>query len=501
MSTKEELENELIDTMAGFQFDPQACAEYSFPWGEPGSTLEHEKIRTWQRKLNEDIAKHLKDPKTRYTPFQGSIVSGHGIGKSAEVGMITHWAMSTCEDAKVIITSNTDTQLRTKTSPEIAKWFRMAINSHWFKPNATSIHSVDPNHIKTWRADLIPWSDNNTEAFAGAHNKEKIILIIFDEASSISDKIWEVTEGALTDENTIIIWLVFGNPTRNTGRFRECFRRFKHRWKNYQIDSRQVEGTNKKQLEQWVEDHGEDSDFVKVRVRGVFPSASVKQFIGTDDVDRAFGRKLREEQYNFAPKIIGVDPAWEGNDETAIVLRQGLALRVLATIPKNDNDVEMANLVARFEDQERADAVFIDAGYGTGIYSVGKSLGRNWQLVWFAGKPMDKGYLNKRAEIWGLMRTWLKEGGAIPKDQVLYDDLIGPETVARVDGRQQLESKDDMKERGLPSPNRADAVAITFAYPVARKNLFQKAREGKVEVESNPYEMRDHDVNPFEYKD
>ena len=95
-------------------------------------------------------------------------------------------------------------------------------------------------------------------------------------------------------------------------------------------------------------------------------------------------------------------------------------------------------------------------------------MGRNWHLVWFAGQSPDPGCLNMRAYMWREGRDWLKEGGSIdPTDTVLYDDIVGPETVPRLDGKIQLESKEDMKDRGLPSPNRGDAWAMTFAVPVA----------------------------------
>ena len=347
----------------------------------------------------------------------------------------------------------------------------MGLTAHWFDVQAMSIKSRDPKHGDTWRQDFIPWSEHNTEAFAGLHNKGKIILLLFDEASKIHDKVWEVAEGALTDEDTVIIWIVFGNPTRNSGRFRECFRRFRHRWVTRQIDSRTVPGTNKAYLQRLVDDHGEDSDLVKVRVRGQFPSQSAMQFIGSDDVDAARKRHLRPEQYNFAPVIIGVDPAWTGDDALEIYLRQGLYSKSLATLPKNDNDIEVANLIARLEDEHNADAVFIDAGYGTGIISAGQVMGRTWRLIWFSGKPIDPGYVNKRAEMWGTGKKWLKAGGAIdPKDEGLYQDLIGPETVPRLDGKILLESKEDMKERGLPSPNRGDALMLTFAEPVMKRD-------------------------------
>lgn len=461
-------EEQLVEDIARFTHDPEGFVDYSFPWGE--GQLTGKAPRKWQRATLRHIGEQLrKGHMTAHEAIQFAVASGHGIGKSALVAWLILWAMSTCEDTRGVVTANTDRQLKTKTWPEVAKWHNLSINKHWFTCTATAIYSADKTHEKTWRIDMVPWSESNTEAFAGLHNEGKRILIIFDEGSAISDKIFEVIEGALTDENTEIIWAVFGNPTRNTGRFKDCFGKLKHRWKTWQIDSRKVEGTNKAQLQKWVEDYGENSDFVKVRVRGMFPNMSLKQFISTADVDAAYGKHLRPEQYNFAPKILTVDPAWEGDDEFVIGLRQGLAFKILAHYPKNDNDVEMAGFIARFETDEQADAVFVDGGFGTGIVSVGKTWNRNWQLVWFSDASMDPGCLNKRAEMWKLMRDWLKQGGAIPADPVLHTDLTGPETVARLDGKIQLESKKDMKARGIPSPNRADALALSFAAPVVAK--------------------------------
>lgn len=466
-------ESQLIKDIAEFTHDPLGFVNYVFPWGD-GELSDIDGPRAWQSDVLTELGNHLQDPKTRHQPFLFAGASGHGIGKSAEIGMIVNWGMSTCEDCKVIITANTDTQLRTKTMPEIGKWFRLAINSHWFNVTATSIYTVDKRHEKSWRADSVPWSITNTEAFAGLHNKKKRIILIFDEGSAIHDKVWEVAEGALTDEDTEIIWIVFGNPTRNTGRFKDCFAKYKHRWKTRQIDSRDVEGTNKVQIQKWIDDYGIDSDFVKVRVRGMFPSASFKQYISLDDVDKAYGLELKPEQYEFAPVILGVDPAWEGDDEFVISKRQGLKFDILRTIPKNDNDFQMAQLIAQLEDEHKADAVFIDGGFGTGIISAGKTMNRkNWQIVWFAEKSNDVGCINKRAEMWKLAKEWLKDGGAIPKDAQLHQELIGPEAVGRSDGKLQLESKKDMKSRGLSSPNRADALVITFAFPVTKKKAIK----------------------------
>jgi hypothetical protein len=394
-------------------------------------------------------------------------------------------------DTKGVVTANTETQLKTKTWAELAKWHRLSIVKDLFEYTATAIFSADKEHEKTWRIDMVPWSERNTEAFAGLHNQGKRVVNIYDEASAIPDVIWEVSEGALTDSDTQILWFAFGNPTRNTGKFRDCFGKQRHRWLTRQIDSRTVKITNKKQIQQWVEDYGEDSDFVKVRVRGMFPNASDRQFISTALVDAAQKVCLREEQVSFAPVIIGVDPAWTGGDETVIWMRQGLFTKKLAAYAKNDNDYEIAGYIANFEDQYKADAVFIDQGYGTGIYSAGKQMKRRWTLVSFGSKSPDAGYYNLRAYMWGQVKNWLQEGGALPPDdQVLYDDLIGPEYEVKMDGRILLESKDDMKKRGLSSPNRADALALTFAYPVTKRNDFVPRHSMQVHKSYNPFRRR-----------
>lgn len=488
-----DLDDEIVGLAARYRWNPLGWARIAYEWGV-GELAGADGPREWQADTMRIIGRHLSDPATRHQPLMIAIASGHGIGKSADIGMIVQWAMSTCEDCKIVITANTDTQLRTKTSPEIGLWFRRAINAHWFDVQATSINAADKSHAKTWRADMVPWSEHNTEAFAGLHNKGKRIVVVFDEASKIADRVWEVTEGALTDENTEIIWLAFGNPTRNVGRFRECFRRFRHRWKHQQIDSRTVPGTNKAQIAKWAEDYGEESDWFKIRVRGMFPSASAKQFISTDDVDAAFGRHLRKAQFAHAPVIIGVDPAWSGDDELVIYLRQGLYSKRLLVMEKNDNDVLVANKIAALEDEHKADQVFIDFGYGTGIKSAGDTMGRDWILVNFGSKAGKAGYLNKRSEMWADMRDWLKEGGSIEEDDTLYQDLIGPETLPRLDGAIALESKEDMKKRGVPSPNRADALALTFAFQVGHKHRDTPAGQA-----GRWGQTSERDYNPFEY--
>lgn len=481
-----EKHDELIEALGALTHDPLAFVYFAYPWGELGTPLENmEGPDEWQIQILKDIGEQLKKGKDLQTAIQEAVASGHGIGKSALISWLIHFAISTHENTRGVVTANTEGQLRTKTWPELSKWHNMFIAKDLFTYTATAIFSSDKDYEKTWRIDAIPWSKNSPESFAGLHNQGNRILVLFDEASAIDDVIWEVTEGALTDANTEIIWCAFGNPTRNSGRFRECFRKYRKFWNTYQIDSRTVKISNKAKIEEWLEAYGEDSDFFKVRVRGVFPSASDLQFISTEIADKAQKQVYKPGQFDHLPTIIGVDPAWTGGDTLEIVMRNGYSMKCLATIEKNDDDMRMASLIAQFEDEYKADAVFIDQGYGTGIYSIGKSMGRKWRLVAFGGKAPNDMYLNMRAYMWGEMKEWLKEGGAIPNEQGLYDDLVGPEAIIDKNGRIQLESKKDMKERGLPSPNKGDALALTFAFRVTKK------------INGNQKRVANTEYNPF----
>lgn len=460
-------EDQLILDNVQYTHDPYSWVLFAFEWGV-GELAGFDGPDEWQEELLKSIGARLETGADAGVVIQEACASGHGVGKSAVVAWLILWAMSTITDCKGVVTANTESQLKTKTWAELAKWYRLCICKHWFTLTATALFSVVPEHEKTWRIDMVPWSERNTEAFAGLHNKGKRVLLIFDEGSAIPDAIWQVAEGALTDEHTEIIWCAFGNPTRNTGRFKDCFGKLKHRWNGRQVDSRTSRLTNKVQIEAWIKDYGIDSDFVKVRVRGMFPAMSARQFISLIDIDAAFGKVLHSQQFAFAPKILSCDPAWEGDDELVIGLRQGLSFRILRVIPKNDNDIYIATLLAAIEDEEKADAVFIDGGYGTGIVSAGKTMGRSWRLVWFGGESTDPGCLNKRAEMANSVKNWLKSGGAIPQDQILYDELCGEEVVPRFDGKIQIEPKDAFKKRVGWSPGRLDSLRLTFAQPVVK---------------------------------
>jgi len=381
---------------------------------------------------------------------------------SALVAWIIEWGMATRVDTKGVVTANTENQLKTKTWAELAKWHRISVTEDWFTLTATALFSKDPMYEKTWRFDMIPWSEKNTEAFAGLHNKGKRVILIFDEASSIPDPIWEVSEGAMTDGNTELIWVAFGNPTKNTGRFKDCFGIYRHRWHTSKVDSRTASMTNKVKLQEWVDDYGEDSDFVRVRVRGEFPRAGNAQYISSEHVNNAVEREV--DVAFGASKLMGVDVARFGEDRTVISRLHGRKLEEIHKFTGLDT-MEVASKVAEFMNLYKPDAVFIDEiGIGAGVVDRLKQLGFDIIGVTSSNKADDeRQYFNKRAEMWGRMKTWIA-GADIPQDQDLIDDLIGPEYGYDSKMRIQLEKKSDMKKRGLASPDIGDSIALCFSY-------------------------------------
>lgn len=463
-----DLEGELIDDVASFTHDPLGFVLYAFPWGERGPLADKAGPDEWQRAVLERVGKGLQ---AAAEAIQEATASGHGVGKSALVAWLLLWAMATHEDTRGVVTANTENQLRTKTWAELSKWHRLLICKHWFTLTATALFASNPAHAKTWRIDAVPWSESNTEAFAGLHNEGRRIIVVFDEASAIPDIIWETTEGALTDANTEILWFAFGNPTRNTGRFKECFGRFRHRWATQQIDSRNVAITNKEQIAQWVADYGEDSDFVRVRVRGVFPRAGSMQFIDGERVEKAQTREVVTQPSD--PLVIGVDVARFGDDQTVICFRRGRDARALPWVTMRGADtMQVAGRVADLARIHRPDAIFVDeGGLGAGVVDRLRQLNVRMVGINFGSSPtgiaLDEGVKvkNKRAEMWALMRDWLR-GGAIPADHELAADLTGVEYGFDADNAIQLEKKEHMKKRGLASPDMGDALALTFAYPV-----------------------------------
>jgi hypothetical protein len=499
---KELDERRVIET----RHDPLGHVQRSYPWGEKGTELEGEEgPREWQKAILAEIRDELKGGILKRDPLavasaviRKARASGHGIGKSALVAWVILWAMETMVDCRGIVTANTATQLASKTWPEVSKWFRLHRSfSKKFDLFSESIRNKE--RPDTWRFDRVSWTKEKPEAFQGLHNKRKRIVVIFDEASAIADEIWEATEGALTDANTEIIWLAFGNPTRIEGRFRECFRRHRKLWDGAHIDSRDVPGTNLKLFAEWVETYGEDSDFVRVRVRGMFPRASAKTWIDEETVEQSAERELPYVDPG-EPLVMGIDVARGGDDQCVIRMRRGLDARTWPTraIPGSEmrDSMQFAAIIGEQIDTYRPDAVFVDAtAIGGPVFDRLMQLGYPIIEVQFGGRsPEPHRYANMRMYMWAKGKEWLLRGGCIEPKKELIEDLKGPEYHHDKHDRLVLESKDAMKKRGLPSPDDGDSLFLTLAAPVAPRqvdasgNYQSRWGAGKAEYDWDPLE-------------
>lgn len=448
-------EAQLVDAISTTAYDPMAYVRFAFPWGEPGELADMAGPDTWQRVLGEELGKQVAVGNS----VRMATSSGHGVGKSALVSWLILWFMSTRPHPQIIVMANTREQLLKKTFRELAVWHKRAINKHWFTWTATKFYHND--HPETWFATAASWSKDHTEAAAGTHATH--VMTIFDEASGIDDTVWETLEGAQTTDATV--WLAFGNPTRNTGRFRECFGRYQHRWTTYKVDSRQAKMTNKKQLQEWVDDYGEDSDFVRVRVRGEFPRAGSTQFIDLETVEAAVKRTVADQPN--APRILSVDVARFGDDQTVLCFRLGRTVLPLQKYRGLDT-MQVAARTAEAIDEWHPDAVFVDGtGVGAGVVDRLRSLNYTvFDVLGSARADDPQKFANKRAECWGRMKEWLGSECSLPRDDGLRDALIGVEYGYNMGMAIQLEKKADMKARGLASPDEADALALGFAEPV-----------------------------------
>lgn len=456
---------EIIEDLARFETDPLGFVLWAFPWGEKGSQLEN-KVgpEPWQCEQLIRIGEKLRAGGDLGAIVTEDVSSGHGVGKSAEVAWITLWAISTFEHTRGVITANTETQLRTKTWAELGKWYGMFIAKALFTLTATAIYANETGADKTWRIDQIPWSKDKSEAFAGLHNEGKRILVLFDEASAIDDIIWEVTEGALTDANTQIIWCRFGNPTRTSGKFHKNCSNPRHNTYT-RVDSRGVSFTNKGQIELWAEEYGDDSDFFRVRVKGQFPRAGTTNFISPELANDARKRIVEKYSYIGFPLVLSCDPARFGDDWTVITLRQGLKVHYQKALHGYDGVDVAGRLMEICRALPGIAAIAYDAiGNGADLDSALRRIPNMPPLVpvmWGVPAKDSKQYFNLRAECWGRMRDWLSNG-EIPDDDQLCDELTSLDYGYDATMRIQLQSKKDIKRNGGKSPDRADSLALSF---------------------------------------
>lgn len=474
-------DNPLAAEVAEFYDDPLGYVTCMYPWGT-GDLLHSTGPDEWQtealRQVGEEVRKRNFDGHTAVAPIRFARSSGHDTGKTTLAAWLVNWIKDTRPDSQGTITANTFTQLETKTWAAIKKWARLAPTKDWWEMGATMMYHRDEGKRETWFVACQSSSEENSEAFAGQHSAFSTSYYLLDEASAIPDEIWKVAEGGLTDGEPMIF--AFGNPTRNTGRFFDaCFGSQRHRWNHGTIDSRTSSISNKTTIEEWLQDYGEDSDFFRVRVRGLAPNASEQQLIPRDLVARAKGRSVQPLADD--PLVAGVDVPDGGSAWFICRFRRGLDGNAAQPIripgSRCDRPMMVATLAKLLRegvvcsDSKRypVTAMFVDSAFGAAIVERLHTLQFDQvHEVNFGGLSPDTHYANMRAYMWGKgMKDWLERGSLAKDDAKIEVDLTGPGYHLNQKNAVVLESKKDMQKRGVPSPDDGDALALTFAQPVA----------------------------------
>jgi len=398
-----------------------------------------------------------------------TIKSGHGTGKSStEAIAILHY-MSCRPFPKIPCTAPSKHQLYDVLWAELSKLYRMMHPSFRELFEWTRERFFHKAHPGEWFAVARTASKDNPDALQGFH--ADYVLRIIDEASGVNDEIFDVQEGAHGRLETRE--LMVGNPTKLEGQF---YRSHTKDRAFYQcltwscLDSPIVPPEYPARMEK---KYGKDSNMYRVRVLGEFPLRDGDSFIPFDLVYDALTRDIPPQaEYK---KVFGCDIARYGDDSTVIAIRHGDAFKPYHVL-KNKSTMEVAGYIIRLAREEKPSAIFIDViGLGAGVYDRIKEVNLSYcdvipVNVSEAPAFDNVNYKRLRDELWGNMRTWLEQRrGRLwdNEDNDLLGELTSPRYHVTSDGKIVIESKDDMRRRGIASPNIADAHIMTFAQPIA----------------------------------
>ena len=396
-----------------------------------------------------------------------AVRSGHGVGKTALAAWAILWKLLWFPHSRIPVTAPTQHQLLDILWPEVIKWIENTplaalVDSGKLMVTATKVALADAE--RTWFA--VARSSNQPERLAGHHAEH--LLYVVDEASGVPDYTWEVVDGARTTNGAVV--LAVGNPTRAHGGFYEAFHRHRAFWHTIHVNAETSPRVSKQWVEEMAAKWGRDSDVYRVRVAGEFPRSESDAFIPIELVEAAINREVPPG----GPAEIGVDVARYGDSETAICAREGTRVRFLLAYRRRAV-TEVVGLVVqaatRLKEETGAETIRVkvdDTGVGGGVTDGLRELAGR-ELPWLEVVPIvfsaggDERYADLASAMWGHLRELLEAGAlSLPND----DDLVAQLTLRRytIDarGRVRLESKEQLRQRGLPSPDRADALALAF---------------------------------------
>ena len=425
-------------------------------------------------KLDAHSGKNLDEEQTKYSQKIGlSIQAGQGTGKDFWGAIALLWFMSCFSHPKCMATANTAKQLRNVYWAELSKIMRLSRVLDTDSPNRRTILQ----DLFTWQSERLfltekggdEWfaeavtinakaaPEEQATALAGRH--EKFMMIVVDEATGVPDPTFKPLEGTLTGVVNIVL-LIF-NPTKTKGYAIES-QRYDSRFIPLRWNGEESEIVNKAHIAGMEKKYGRDSNPFRIRVLGLPPLADTDTLIPWEWVDNAIEREL--EASSDDPIIIGVDVG-AGGDKSVIVVRQGSVVKEV--IRKDTKDtMELVGWVGREIDSWGARTCGIDViGIGHGVYCRLRELGYKVQAVDARKAPRRPDQFKKfRDEIWWTLRDRFEEGTiSIPNDQDLIDQLGSIKYAPESDGTVKVEGKKEMKQRGMASPDEADALCIAFA--------------------------------------
>lgn len=480
-----------------YRYDFDKLVYIIFPFGQADTDLADAAPYDWQIQEWKLMSAHFKDPAKRDIPYKLALSSGNGSAKTAFGSMTTIMLLYT-QKLRSRVTANTYSQLKSIVWPELDVWCgRARFFETFFDKLGESIKSKDEKHSETWRVDMFTWDMNNPAAISGLHNKQNAILLWFEESAGIPDVVWKYANGAMTDVDTMKVWLAMANSDDPESAFEQ--KMMSPDWRGVRIDTRTLSHVSKDFIAEILRECGgnEDHDDFRVRVRGLPRKSSADSIISAARVEAAMNTVVDIGSQSFLPCVMTCDPAWTGGDETTIWVHQG---RVSIMLDKFKLDKTQGQThtytyqrMCMWEKEYRVDYVLIDQGEGTALYTLAQAQQKhNWELVSFAGSPndapdfKDSQYHNIRAQMYYEAEKWLAQGGSLDvrlgewKDDVRKQLCITKGMRNRVSLKKQAEPKDDIRKRVGYSPDVADGFVLRFArvfYDRLPENTSQDMRD------------------------
>lgn len=397
-----------------------------------------------------------------------SVRSGHGTGKSTFEAWCILWFMSCFFPCKVPCTAPTGHQLHDVLWAEVAKWHRamkeripdLADEFEWTAEKFSL--KAAPNESFAVARTSRP---ERPEALQGFHSKNLLFLI--DEASGIPEEVFQVAEGALSTPGAYVF--MAGNPTRMEGYFFDSQHKQREQWAALWWNGEESPLVSKAYVDEMATKYGVESAIYRIRVRGEF-AGNPDGVISLNLIEGAVTREVRP----FGDMIWGVDVARFGEDRTALAKRQGNAMPEVVKFWHGKDTMQVAGLLKLEYESARLKPVAINVdviGLGAGVVDRCKELGLPVVGVNVAESPSIKDQYNRlRDQLWFDCREWFERRDvSIAKDDALIAELTLPSFKVLSSGKKQVEGKDDMKKRGVTSPDLADAFCLTFARGMAKK--------------------------------